>query len=117
MSILRNGSWKGTVSGAATVAAFALAYTIYHNFTTEHARSHGEMTTTAAEEATFKATVTKHIEETEPLKDDYIKTRQQTMLNTQAITVIQTGMASMQEDVRAIRDYIYGARPREPRRP
>ncbi len=117
MSILKNGSWKGTLTGATLVAGLALGWNIYHTMTTEHGAAHQVIVEDATQNGAWRAIVNKHLEETEPLKEDYMRTRQQVMLNAQAITVIQTGMALMQGDLRDIRDYIYGARPREPRKP
>lgn len=116
MSILKNGSWKGTLTGATVVAALALGWNVYHTLTRENAVVGKETISEAQADAIWKSIVTKHMEETEPLKADYLQIRQQTMLNTQAITAIQTGMSGMQDDVRAIRDYIYGRRPREPQK-
>ena len=114
--IFRNGSWKGTLSGAAAVALLALGWNVWHTLTSEGREGNRETIESASNEAARWALVLKHIEETEPLKSDYIATKQQVVLNAQAITAIQTGMSTMQEDLRAIRDYIYGQRPREPRR-
>lgn len=116
MSIFKNGSWKGTVTGAVVVAALSLGWNVYHNLTSQHGAQHVVDIQTAKDEATWRALVTKHVEETEPLKTDYFQTKQQVVLNAKAITAIQTGMSSMQDDLRAIRDYIYGQRPREPQR-
>lgn len=116
MKMLENGGWKSMLTGATIVGALALGWNIYHT-TTSDSIAYGKQTISdASADAIWRALVTKHIEETDPLKADYLQTRQQTVLNTQAITAIQTGMGSMQEDLRAIRDYIYGRRPREPQR-
>jgi len=117
MSLFRNGTWKGTLGGAALVGLLALAWNVYHTMTSEHRATHQTDLTLSRDDAAWRALVSRHIEETEPLKEDYVRTRQQVMLNAQAISVMQTGMASMQDDLRAIRDYIYGRRPGEQRRP
>jgi hypothetical protein len=102
--------WRGAISGAALVALVTLGWNVWRAREIDNADLHRSDLSSAA----WRAIVDQHLAETEPIKDDYLKTRQQVALNSQAIGVIQTGMASMQEDLRAIRDYIYGQRPREP---
>ena len=102
--------WRGALSGALIVAGLSFGWTVWRARQIDTADLHrGDLSSAA-----WRAVVDQHLVETEPIKDDYLKTRQQVALNAQAISVIQTGMASMQEDLRAIRDYIYGQRPREP---
>lgn len=114
MSVFKE--WKATLSGAAGVALLALGWNIYHTVTTDHSKHHESIVASTAAETEWKTKVTDHVDKAEPLMTDYIATKQQVMLNAQAIVAIQTGMVAMQEDLRMIRDYIYGQRPRE-RRP